>query len=273
MWLLVRQRLQGAAPLETAVLELLQGLPACFWPRPCKRLRDWQETGKPLSSNTGAYNQARQKLPLSIVQESCDRIFGSLMARMAPSSADGAEPARQAFLLDGSSMRLAHSPALARSFPPGSNQHGEGHWPVLRVLVAHDLETGLALRPEWGPMYGPDAVSEQRLLETALDRLPAGATLLGDSNFGVFSVACAAAQRSHPLLLRLELARARSLAGQGLRDGIDCHVTWKPSRADRKSHPGLPSEACVSGRLIVRVYHFAGPRRRSAETLRKALEH
>jgi hypothetical protein len=29
-------------------------------------------------------------------------------------------------------------------------------------------------------------------------------------------------------------------------------LIWKPSRADRKSHPELPPEACVSGRLIVR---------------------
>jgi len=71
-------------------------------------------------------------------------------------------------------MRAAHSPALCERYPPGSNQHGEGHWPVLRVLVAHDLQTGLAMRPEWGAMYGPDAVSEQNLLDTAIHRLPSG---------------------------------------------------------------------------------------------------
>jgi hypothetical protein len=39
------------------------------------------------------------------------------------------------------------------------------------MLVAHDLETGLAMRPQWGPLNGPQAVSEQRLLEEAIDRL------------------------------------------------------------------------------------------------------
>jgi putative transposase len=185
MWLMVVQRLHGAAPLEAVVLELLQGLPASFWPRPCKRIRDWQEQCKPLSSNTGAYNQARQALPVSVVQESCDHIFDELATRMAPSGGEAAIPA---FLLDGSSMRMAHSPSLTERFPPGSNKHGEGHWPVMRLLVAHDLWTGLAMRPEWGPMYGPDAVSEQQLLETAIHRLPSGATVLGDCNFGVFSV-------------------------------------------------------------------------------------
>jgi len=48
----------------------------------------------------------------------------------------------------------------------------------MRVLVAHDLQTGLAMRPQWGPMYGPDAVSEQQLLESAIERLPPCAALI-----------------------------------------------------------------------------------------------
>jgi hypothetical protein len=67
LWLMVVQRLCGGASLGAAVLELLRGLPASFWPRPNKRIRDWREHGKTPSSNTGAYNQARLALPLSIV--------------------------------------------------------------------------------------------------------------------------------------------------------------------------------------------------------------
>jgi hypothetical protein len=149
-------------------------------------------------------------------------------------------------------VRLAHSPALCAAYPPGSNRFGESHWPLLRVLVAHDLHTGLGMRPQWGPMHGKHAVSEQGLLEVALDRLPSGSIVAGDANFGVFSVAYAAIQRGHPVLLRMTLARAQRLAGELLRNGIDRHVVWKPSRADRKSHPDLPADSCVSGRLIVR---------------------
>lgn len=242
------QRLQGGASLQKVVLELLRGLPASFWPRPGKRIRQWHEHGTVPSSHTGAYNQARQALPLSIVQKSCDRIFQQLVTRL-DESASGDTP--RAFLLDGSSMRLPHGSELCKLYPPGSNQHGEGHWPVLRVLVAHDVHTGLAMRPEWGPMYGAAAVSEQALLERAMDRLPPGSTIVGDANFGVFSVAYAAAQRGRPVLLRLTKDRAQRLAGADLRDGIDRAVDWKPSPADRKSHPQLPADAGVSGRLIV----------------------
>jgi hypothetical protein len=249
MWLMVAQRLHGGASLESAVLELLRGLPASFWPRPCKRVRQWREQNKAPSSYTGAYNQARQALPRVIVEKSCDRIFEQLGT---PMDQTPSPEVTRAFLLDGSSVRAAHSPALRELYPPGSNQHGEGHWPLLRVLVAHDLQTGLAMRPEWGAMHGPDAVSEQALLERAIDRLPSGSTVIGDANFGVFSVAYTAAQREHPVLLRLTADRARHLAGGALQHGINRALVWKPSPADRKSHPDLPADACVRGRLIVR---------------------
>lgn len=249
LWLLVLQRLYGGVPLQAAVLELLRGLPANFWPRPCKRIRNWQQQGELPSSHTGAYNQARQALPLLVVQQASDRVCTQLMAEMASRSPVSTP---RAFLLDGSSVRMPHTPALCRSYPLGSNQHGKAHFPLLRVLVAHDVYTGLAMRPEFGPMHGADAVSEQQLLESALGRLPDGSVVIGDANFGVFSVAYAAVQSDHPVLLRLTAVRARHLAVTCLRDGIDRAVVWKPSRWDRKSHPGLSADACVRGRLIVR---------------------
>jgi putative transposase len=250
MWLMVVQRLKGGAGLGAAVLELLRGLPSSFWPRPCKRIRDWQQQGKAPSSHTGAYNQARQALPLAVVQQCCDRISHELMAQSKRCSED--EPARRAFLLDGSSMRLAHSAELCQLYPAGSNQHGEGHWPLLKIVVAHDLQTGLAIRPEWGPMHGPNAVSEQALVERAIERLPTGSVVVGDANFGVFSVAWAATEKQYPIVLRLTAARALRLAGDALRDGIDSIVDWKPSPYEQKQHPKLPPKALVSGRLIVR---------------------
>jgi len=101
-------------------------------------------------------------------------------------------------------------------------------------------------------MHGEEAVSEQGLLERAIDRLPPGAAVMGDANFGVFSVAYAATQRKHPVLLRLTAARAQRLAGGALQDGIDRVVEWRPSRWERARHPELPEDACVKGRLLVR---------------------
>ncbi len=252
MWLMVAQRLDGGASLETAVLQLLRGLPASFWPQPCKRIRDWREQGKMPSSNTGALNQGRLTLPRSMVAKSTDHIFDQLTAQIGEPTSEGST---RVFLLDGTSMRASHTPELCSAYPPGSNLQGESHWPLIRMLVAHDLHTGLAVRPEWGPMHGDQAVSEQALLKRAIDRLPSGSTVMGDANFGVFSVAYAAAQSKHPVLLRLTLSRAQRLArlaGGTLLDEMDREVTWKPSREERKRHPDLPVDACVKGRLVVR---------------------
>jgi hypothetical protein len=248
IWLMILQRLFGGS-MEAAVLELLRSLPPEFWPQPCKRLQARPADAKAkLSSNTGSYNEARQDLPLTIVEQGSDRAFLELIEQVGRP----ATGRRDAFFVDGSTMRLPDSLELRTQYPPASNQKGQSHWPLLRIVVAHDLYSGLAMRPQWGPSNGDHTVSEQSLLEQAIDRLPSGCTLLGDANFGVFSVAYAATQRGHPVVLRLTLQRAKALAKQELRDGIDRRMRWQPSSHDRRNHPELPADACVEGRLIVR---------------------
>ena len=74
------------------MVQLLRGLPHGFWPNPCKRIRDWQERGQAPSSNTGALNQARQTLPQSMVEQSCDRIFEQLEDELGGSGPSGTPP-------------------------------------------------------------------------------------------------------------------------------------------------------------------------------------
>ena len=243
IWLMITERLQAEGSMATAMMEL-PGLPAGFWPNPCKRLLGEAA----MSSNTGAYNKARQQLPLKAVEQACDDVFSQLAA-----SIGGSEPAlgRLAFAFDGTTVRTPHTKDLKHLYPPTSNQEGESHWPLIRMVVAHDLVTGLGMRPAWGAVNGPNAVSEQRLFEQAVERLPAQAVVVADANFGVFSVAYAAFQRNHPVVLRLTAVRAKSLLQGPLIDGIDRRYDWMPSKADRKSHPELPPDACIPGRLIV----------------------
>src|ERR1039457_6019729 len=131
--------------------------------------------GKP-SSYTGAYNAARQELSLKLVERCSDRIFPQLTEHLA-----GRLPGvnRRAFFFDGTTGRLPHTEALRKAYPPTANQHGESHWSLFRMLVAHDAHTGLALRPEYGPVNGSEAVSEQGLLEKLIERLPPAAVVIG----------------------------------------------------------------------------------------------
>ena len=120
-----------------------------------------------MSKQTGAYNKARQELSLPVLEQCCDHAFEGLiqLAGLTPER-------RPAFFFDGTTERMPHSQELVAAYPPASNQHGVSHWPVLRLLVAHDLYTGLALRPHWGRVNGSQAVSEQGLLEEAIEHLP-----------------------------------------------------------------------------------------------------
>lgn len=232
IWLMIFQRLHDHGSLAVAVQQVVWGLASFLIPRPSKRLREGT-----VSSHTGGYNQARQRLPLEVVQKVSDVIF----ERLAP-----AEPNDRMFILDGSTLLMPNTPALRKAYPPARNQHGESHWPILRVLVAHDLDSGVAVRPEWGPV----SISEQQLTEKLLERLPCGAAVMGDQNFGVFSVAWAAQRHGHPVLLRLTPARRKYAFGSVEGGETDSRVVWKPSRHDRKKHPEFPLDACIHGRLI-----------------------
>ena len=242
VWLMMWQRLDGRGSLATAVQQVVQGVLGDLVP-PEKRV-----VAQRVSSNTGALSRARKRLPRQAVEAVCDQIFAKLME---PAQASGGLLSRL-FLIDGSSMRLPHTAALQKAYPPGSNQHGEAHWPVIRILVAHHLASGLAVRPCWGPMYGSEAVSEQGLTEQIMERLPADAALMADRNFAVFSVAWAAQQHNYGVLFRITEERARKIAGQFLPPaGSERRIEWRPSQNDRRAHPELPADAVVRGRLIV----------------------
>jgi hypothetical protein len=250
IWLMIFQRLDDKGTLGAAVQQVVRGLPAGLIPRPGKRLRE-----RTVSSHTGGYNQARQQLPLAAVEEVNTRVFEQLMQPRQPVSG----PDVDLFILDGSTLLMPHTAPLLKAYPPSRNQHGESHWPILRILVGHHVHSGIATRPRWGPVHGPKAVSEQGLTGELMDQLPARAGVMGDQNFGVFSVAWAAQQRNRPVLLRLTPARAKRAFGPVLCSGTDQRVTWKPSRWDGDGHPDWPRDACVNGRLIVRkVYPSDG---------------
>jgi len=240
--LVILQRLlQGKGTLSGAVQQVLSGRLNGLLPRH-KRIQE-----DSLSGNTGAYSRARCRLPKSVVEKAADQVVEYLLA-----DPKEALPGlgRQAFLLDGSSVKLPHTEELLKVYPPASNRHGESHWPVMRVVVAHDLVSGIALRPAWGPMYGTQAVSEQALAEQIIDRLGAGSILVLDRNFGVFSVVWYASGKNHPIVVRMTDARARSLNRGKLPSEADEWIDWKPSRWDRRAHPNLPGDACIRVRFI-----------------------
>ncbi len=238
-WLMISQRLDPKATLSTAVQQVVQQRPQMLLSAH-KRIREGT-----VSCHTGAYSDARHAMPLVVAEKVADRVLDHLMQGYREALPGWS---RRVFILDGSSLEMPHTAELLKAYPPDP----KSHWPVLRLLVAQELTTALAQRPCWGPMYGPEAVSEQGLTEQLLDQLPRDSVLMGDINLGVFSVAFAATQRGQDVLLRLQPNRA-GVVGRGLslQSGLDQQVCWQPSAYERKKHPDLPADACVRGRLIV----------------------
>lgn len=240
LWLMMLQRLQGRGTLTSAVQLLMQGAADPLL-SDCRRVRQ-----RRISCRTGGYCQARQRLPTLL----CRQVSQEMVERLREvlQGSDASEP-QKVFVVDGSSLELEHAQQLVRRYPAATNQHGEGHWPVLRLVVMHDAATGLAQPPCWGAMYGAQAASEQELAEKAMESLPTEAVIVGDRNFGIFWMAYAAQQRSLAVVLRLTDVRARKLAGPLSQPG-DYRVSWKASRWDGGPRRRWSADAVVEGRLI-----------------------
>ncbi len=152
LWLMILQRLHPPGTLAVAVQLLLQGAAGPLLEN-CRRVRK-----KRISARTGGYCQARQKLPMAF----CRQVGREMMEQLRKMLGLEDDDDPRVYLLDGSSIELEHNRELVRNYPPAQNQHGVSHWPVLKMVVLHKLQSGLAEEPSWGPMYGPKATSVNR---------------------------------------------------------------------------------------------------------------
>jgi hypothetical protein len=244
-WLMIYQRLNGAAALTDGVTELA-GMDDDLVPKN-KRTRE-----KTVSANTGAYARGRGRLKVEAAENASDRVSDALMAQgaLAAATAATATEGRQVFLVDGSTLTLAPLDSLREVYPPPKNQHGPSHRPALRLVAAHDLATGAAVRPEIGQMNGPKAIGEVEMAGPLLDRLPKNSVIIGDRNFGIFLLAWLAAQAGHDFLVRLTNVRFKALIRRAKLVGPGVwQLIWTPSPWDRKHNPGLPADAALAVRL------------------------
>lgn len=238
---MIYQRLDDRGTLEAAVEQVVRGEPASLL-NGCKRVREAS-----VSPNNSRYCRARNEMPKPMAEDVSDVLNGGLKKRHVQCFPALAGPV---YLMDGSSVAMEATEAIREIYPPGENQRGNSHWSVMRVVVAHDVLSGLALKPAYGPMYGEHAVSEQGLAEQVLGQLPKGSTIIEDRNFGTFAMVYGAQQHGHNVVARLTGQRAQCLLGGNPRCG-ERRVAWRPSKSDRKAHPHLPAAACVEGRILV----------------------
>jgi hypothetical protein len=238
--MMILQQLDARGTQDQVVQKLAAGRLDHLLPK-SKRARS-----KEISANPGAYCTACQQFPLELLKKACNLMLAELSKRIRP----GAGGEQVILLVDGTSFSLEHDEELLQHYPPTRNQNGAAHWGIMRVVVLHDVHTGIALYPHWGPMYGDQTVGEQKLAEGALEKAPPGSVVMGDANFGIFSFAYRAVQMDHPVLFRLTAQRARAMGASALLPRGEREFCWKPTRKDREATPSLPREAQLPGRLL-----------------------
>ena len=236
VWCFILQRLNADHGLDAVVSQVSSGavdeLGARDRPPVSERI---------VSESTAAYSKARKRMPLGVLQ-GVTQYFAQ--AAEGPSDAGALWHGHPVVLLDGSTLLLRPEAELVAHYGQVRNQHGVGYWVLMRVVAAFSLHSAALLEIADGPRLQ----SEQSLARTVLAQLPAHSLCVGDSNFGVFSVAQAARHHALQTLLRLTACRARALAQRKLHPDDDLPLYWAPSRRDQY-HPELSAEP-IAGRLI-----------------------
>jgi hypothetical protein len=238
LWMLTLQRLDGGSSLS-AVVKVVRTYSKNLLPNN-KRVREGT-----LSKSSGAYSEARKRLPIEAAELFASSVCNSLVERSPSWFGD-----QRAYILDGTTITLSPTSELTKVYPPATNQHGVSVWPVLMLLVAHELQSGCALIPEFGAMYGPNNTSEAKQAAALAKRIPARSIVMGDAGFGIFSVAHVMIRHGHDILLRLTKARYKSLRQKAelleeTTASTKHRLRWVPSDNDRQTNPHLPTDAVL----------------------------
>jgi hypothetical protein len=236
LWMLTLQRLGGGKTLEAIVKETLTHHREILPDN--KRVREGT-----LSNNSSAYSEARQRLTVSDTERFIDQVAQTIIDSTPDALND-----RKVYIIDGTTFKLAPTNELREVYPPATNQHGETVWPILMLTVAHELNSGAALRPEFGAMYGSKNTSEAKQAMALVQRIPTGSIIFADSGYGIFSVVDAMLARQQDVLIRLTKSRFKSMIRKAklLEETATSQryrLTWKPSTKDRRTHPHLAADA------------------------------
>jgi hypothetical protein len=227
-----------------------------------------------IPQQTSSYCQGRRRLPLSFLQK-CLRLTASNILQESPWHWQE----RNVVLLDGSTLLTQAAPELVSHYGRHGNQHGAGHWPVLRCVAGFNMHTGAVTEIVEGRLDQ----SEQALAVELFRQMPSGhmpsgqmpTVFVGDRNFGIFLIAQAAAACGHDVVVRLTDKRAQALlrhTGPGqpghdyhetvhtvhtLNSGEEVKIEWSPTFHDQdvtKAAPeavfARPVPSSVTGRLL-----------------------
>jgi len=209
---------------------------------------------KACSTHTGAYCRARERLPVQMLSAlSADA--GHWISAHAPERWHWR--GRAVRLVDGTTLKLADTPANQEAYPqPRSQKPGLG-FPLCRVVALICLGSGAVLDAALGGYQGKGG-DEQTLLRSILGGLNRGEVLLGDAFFPTYFLLCWLSQNGVEGLFEQHGGRSRSTDfRRGRRLGVRDHliVLGKPNKPDWMS---AAHYAQAPDSLTVREFRAAG---------------
>jgi hypothetical protein len=198
------------------------------------------------SAETGAYCQARRRLPEKFFSAVTCRMGRALDARV---DSKWLWKGRRVYLFDGTTVTMPDTPENQRVYPQNVAQRKGLGFPIARVGAIISLSCGAVMNLGIC-RYAGKGQGEVSLLRQLWDVLRPGDVVLGDrlvANWvGIFMLR----ERGFELVSRLNKAHRRADFRKGVRLGKDDHIVcWrKPTSirsVDRKTYNQLPDYVTV----------------------------
>ena len=201
---------------------------------------------RPCSAQTGAYCQARQRLPESF--------FADVACSVGRALDDQAERrwlwhGRRVYLFDGTTVTMPDTPKNQAAYPQVYNQKPGLGFPIARLGALISLWCGAVVNLGFC-QYAGKGQGEVSLLRRLWDMLRPGDVLLADRLTANWANIALLQQRGVELVSRLNKAHRRADFRRGRRLGHDDHIVrWaKPTSIrslDREAYHALPDSVTV----------------------------
>ncbi len=208
-------------------------------------------TGRTCSEQATAFCQARQRLPMALLEE----ILAHSAAHSSKLLGDNSLwRGHRIWLVDGTGLLLADTPANQKRWPQSRSQQVGCGFPLTRLLGLFDLGTGSL----HGLVQSDRRAHDQRLFVELLPALATGEVIVGDRAFCAWSNFAQLSGRGVCAVFR-QHQRRRVDFRRGRRLGPGDHlVSWakpqRPAEADPALWAALPDQVVVREiRVPIRV--------------------
>jgi len=196
---------------------------------------------RPCSAETGAYCQARRRLPETFCADVACSVGRNLDAR---AERDWLWKGRRVYLFDGTTVTMPDTPENQKAYPQVYNQKPGLGFPIARIGAVISLACGAVVNLGFC-QYAGKGQGEVSLLRRLWDVLRPGDVLLGDRLMANWASIVLLGERGVDMVSRLNKAHRRADFRRGRRLGTDDHlVRWaKPTSIrslDREAYHALP---------------------------------